>query len=364
MKGQSSSSQKNMWMKSILISGGAGFIGSHLVRHFVRKYSKNYHVVNADSLTYAGNLASLADVSEEANYEFRNLDIRERNQVFALFREFNFVGVINLAAETHVDKSIDNAGQFVETNILGTLNLLDAANEDWSGTSEERCFCQISTDEVFGSLGESGKFTESTPYAPRSPYAASKAGADHLVRAYHNTYSLPVKLTNCTNNYGSHQFPEKLIPLCITRIADMMPIPVYGEGQAIRDWLYVEDHVKAIDRVFHAGEVGETYLIGGGAERRNIDVVTSLCRLMDAALERELGDSERLISFVEDRPGHDFRYAIDYSKISDDLGWEPLVDFDEGLARTVKWYLENPEWVDSVKSGAYLDYQHKARTVA
>lgn len=346
-------------MQSLLITGGAGFIGSHVVRHFLQEQACRYRVVNLDKLTYAGNLENLTDISGTPNYVFKHGDINDRELVSALFKEFDFVGVIHLAAESHVDRSIDSPGQFVETNVMGTVCLLDMARSHWKENSEGRCFCHVSTDEVYGSLGEHGSFSEDTPYDPRSPYSASKAAADHLVRAYHHTYGLPVKITNCSNNYGSHQFPEKLIPLCISRILDHQPIPVYGDGLNVRDWLYVEDHARAISAVFHSGRVGESYNIGGNSEVRNIDLVRTLCQSADKLLGRPPGSSEQQITFVNDRPGHDFRYSIDFSKIERELGWQPSVTFEEGLDRTLKWYLDNQPWVDHVKSGAYREFAHQ-----
>lgn len=344
-------------MKPVLITGGAGFIGSHVVRNFLN-LPQNYRVVNLDKLTYAGNLENLKDVEQNPNYIFEQGDITQREFVFSLFEKYQFEGVVHLAAESHVDRSIDHPGEFVETNVLGTMHLLDAARTFW-GAEQQRCFCHVSTDEVFGSLDDEGYFTESSPYDPQSPYAASKAAADHLVRAYHNTYKLPVKLTNCSNNYGSHQFPEKLIPLCINRILDSQSIPVYGEGLNVRDWLYVEDHAKAIAAVYHQGRVGESYNIGGNAEKRNIDLVKLLCRMADLELGRAEGTSEKLITYVKDRPGHDHRYAIDFSKVKSELGWQPTVSFEEGLQKTLRWYLQNKEWVSRVRSGAYREYAHK-----
>ena len=347
-------------MGTILVTGGAGFIGSHVIKHFVHHHSQRYHVVNLDKLTYAGNLGSLRQVENSENYTFRKGDICDRQLVDSLFKEFDFSRVVHLAAESHVDRSIDSPGDFIATNVLGTMSLLDAARSSWKDDFTDRTFCHVSTDEVYGSLGATGLFSESTAYSPQSPYAASKASADHLVRAYHNTYGLPVKITNCSNNYGSHQFPEKLIPLCISRIWDREPIPVYGDGSNIRDWLYVTDHVRALDAVLHNGTVGESYNIGGNSEVRNIDLVRSLCQMADELLAREKGSSEELITFVADRPGHDFRYAVDFSKIKNELGWNPTVTFEEGLRRTLSWYLENQEWVADVKSGAYRQFAHKA----
>lgn len=343
-------------MKDVLVTGGSGFIGSHLVRRLVTRYQDSYRVVNIDALTYAGNQANLRDVEAFPNYLFRHGDIRDRDFLKGLFSEFDFAGVFHLAAESHVDRSIESPAVFVETNVLGTVNLLDAARVSWGPQYEHKRFCHISTDEVFGSLSESDSpFHEATPYDPRSPYSASKAAADHMVRAYHNTYGLPVTITNCSNNYGSHQFPEKLIPVCIEKIRTEQPIPVYGDGRNIRDWLHVEDHARAIDLVYHQGRTGECYNVGGDAEKRNIDLVRSLCRIVDEYLERPVGSGEKLIEFVTDRPGHDHRYAIDFSKIQKELGWRPEVSFEEGLARTVRWYLDNQEWIEDIKSGHYRE---------
>lgn len=341
-----------MTLETILVTGGAGFIGSHVVRHFVRTYADRYRVVNLDKLTYAGNLANLKDLEDAPNYRFVRGDILDREFLRELFGQNDIKGVLHLAAESHVDRSIESPATFVETNVLGTVNLLDAARAAWE-RRDDVTFCLISTDEVFGSLGPQGYFREDTPYDPKSPYAASKAAADHLARAYHNTYGLPVKLTNCSNNYGSHQFPEKLIPLCISRIVNRQPIPVYGKGDNVRDWLHVEDHALALDLVFHHGCVGESYNIGGNAEMKNIDLVRELCRVADVRLGRAEGTSERLITFVKDRPGHDFRYAVDFQKIESELGWTPTVSLPEGLDRTVGWYLENLDWVEDIRSGRY-----------
>lgn len=341
-------------MKHILVTGGAGFIGSHLVRRLVSRYTDRYQIVNLDGLTYAGNPANLYDVESADNYIFEHGDIRDRDFLASLFMKYEFFGIFHLAAESHVDRSIEAPAVFMETNVLGTANLLDAAREAWGSDVRRKCFCHISTDEVYGSLSDTdAPFTEETPYAPRSPYAASKAAADHLVRAYYNTYGLPVKMTNCSNNYGSHQFPEKLIPVCISRIRDQQPIPVYGDGRNIRDWLHVEDHARALDLVFHEGRVGESYNIGGGAEMRNLDLVHSLCRNVDRLLGREAGEAERLITFTEDRLGHDHRYAIDFSKIRKELGWQPSISLEEGLSSTIDWYLNNQQWIDNIRTGRY-----------
>lgn len=346
------------YSRTILITGGAGFIGSHVVRRFVRNYP-TYLVVNADKLTYAGNLENLADVAACKNYRFEKTDITDKKSVSGLFRKYSFDGVIHLAAESHVDRSIDNPDDFVMTNIAGTVNLLNAALSAWSGNAENRLFYHISTDEVYGSLEGGGAFTEKTPYDPKSPYSASKAGSDHFVRAYHNTYGLPVVISNCSNNYGPNQFPEKLIPLMINNIKNNKPLPVYGKGENVRDWLYVEDHAAAIDLIFHKGKPGETYNIGGGNEWKNIDLVRLLCRIMDRRLNRKEGTSEKLINFVKDRPGHDLRYAIDSSKIRKTLGWKPMVQFEEGLEKTVDWYLSNTQWLQNVISGEYVKYYEK-----
>ena len=341
--------------QNILITGGAGFIGSHLVRHFVNKYP-DYHVVNLDLLTYAGNLENLRDVEEKPNYTFIKGDITDLNFVTQLFHRYNFSAVLHCAAESHVDRSISDPLAFVHTNVIGTSVLLQAAKAFWIPEPGKRLFYHISTDEVYGSLGSSGYFTEETPYDPRSPYSASKASSDHFVRAFHHTYKLPIIISNCSNNYGPYQFPEKLIPLCIYNIFHNKPLPVYGMGLNVRDWLYVEDHVAAIDIIFHNGVVGETYNIGGHNEWKNIDIVTELCRQMDEKLGRGKGISENLITFVKDRAGHDLRYAIDASKLKNELGWEPSLQFEEGLSRTIDWYLNNQEWLNDVTSGNYKNY--------
>ncbi len=341
-------------MKSILITGGAGFIGSHVVRLFVMKYP-DIKIVNLDKLTYAGNLANLTDVEKEPNYEFIKADIVDGEAMMKIFRQYQFDGVIHLAAESHVDRSISNPMEFIMTNIVGTVNLLNAAREIWQNTPDHR-FYHISTDEVYGSLGETGFFTESTAYDPRSPYSASKASSDHLVKAYHHTYKLPVVISNCSNNYGSFQFPEKLIPLSINNIRHNKPIPIYGKGENIRDWLYVVDHANAIDLIFHKGINGETYNIGGNNEWTNIDLIRVLCKIMDKKLNRNAGDSEKLITFVKDRAGHDLRYAIDSSKLQKELGWKPSLQFEEGLGKTVDWYLSNESWMKNITSGEYQKY--------
>lgn len=344
----------------VLITGGAGFIGSHVVRRFVRKYPQ-YQVYNLDKLTYAGNLENLSDVQDAPGYRFIKGDIVDAVFIRQLFQENKFNAVIHLAAESHVDRSIVAPTDFIFTNIVGTVNLLNAAKEVWTEEKEKstgpgrHLFYQVSTDEVFGSLDNEGYFTETTPYDPRSPYSASKASADHLVRAYGHTYGLPVVITNCSNNYGAFQFPEKLIPLAINNIKNNKAVPIYGKGENVRDWLWVEDHAAAIDLVFHKGKYGSTYNIGGFNERRNIDLILQLCKIMDEKLGRVPGSSEKLLTYVKDRAGHDLRYAIDSSKISGELGWKPSLTFEEGLAKTVDWYLANTEWLQHVTSG---DYQH------
>lgn len=341
--------------KTILITGGAGFIGSHVVRRFVINYP-DYLIVNLDKLTYAGNLENLRDVENQPNYKFEKTDITDKHSLGALFSKYDFDGVIHLAAESHVDRSITNPDDFVITNIVGTVNLLNAALNSWKDKAENKRFYHISTDEVYGSLGNEGKFTEKTSYDPRSPYSASKASSDHLVRSYYHTFRLPVVLSNCSNNYGPNQFPEKLIPLVINNIKNSKPIPVYGKGDNIRDWLYVEDHASAIDVIFHKGRNGETYNIGGNNEWKNIDLIRLLCKIMDRKLDRDKGTSEKLITFVKDRPGHDMRYAIDSSKLMKELGWSPIPDFEAGLEKTVDWYLANTEWLANVISGEYNKY--------
>lgn len=341
--------------RKVIITGGAGFIGSHLVRRFVNNYP-DYQILNLDKLTYAGNLGNLTDIQEAGNYQFVKADITDRNSIFKIFREFNPDAVIHLAAESHVDRSIRNPVEFLMTNILGTVNLLDAARELWKDDFEEKLFYHVSTDEVYGSLGSEGFFTEETSYDPKSPYSASKASSDHFVRAYKNTYGFPIVISNCSNNYGPNQFPEKLIPLMIHNIQENKPLPIYGKGENIRDWLYVEDHAAAIDKIFHEGKKGETYNIGGENEWTNIDLVKILCTLMDKKLGRENGTSESLITYVKDRAGHDLRYAIDAKKLREELKWRPSLQFEEGLERTVDWYLQNKEWLKNVTSGAYQKY--------
>jgi len=342
-------------MKTILITGGAGFIGSHVVRLFVKKYPQ-YKIVNLDKLTYAGNLANLTDIENEPNYEFVKADIVDADKMQEIFGKYQFDGVIHLAAESHVDRSITNPNEFIFTNIVGTVNLLNAARNHWKENSENRRFYHISTDEVYGSLGETGCFFETTAYDPRSPYSASKASSDHIVRAFFHTYKLPVVISNCSNNYGSFQFPEKLIPLSIHNIKNNKPIPVYGKGENIRDWLFVEDHASAIDLIFHKGRSGETYNIGGNNEWKNIDLIRKLCDVMDRKLGRVAGESAKLITFVTDRAGHDLRYAIDSGKLQKELGWKPSLQFKEGLEKTVDWYLSHEDWLDNVTSGAYQKY--------
>ncbi|MCR9249749.1 MAG: dTDP-glucose 4,6-dehydratase [bacterium] len=341
-------------MRNLLVTGGAGFIGSHLVRLLVNKYPE-YNIYNLDLLTYAGNLENLIDVENSSNYHFIKGDITDEAQMMSLFREKQFDAVLHLAAESHVDRSILDPMAFLKTNILGTVSLLNAAKSFWKENFEGKLFYHISTDEVFGSLGEEGFFVETTSYDPKSPYSASKASSDHFVRAYSNTYGLPVIITNCSNNYGPNQFPEKLIPLCINNIKNKKPLPVYGTGENIRDWLYVIDHAAAIDKVFHKGKIGGTYNIGGFNEWKNIDLVRTLCDVMDRYHGKEVGTSQELITFVTDRAGHDMRYAIDASKMSNELGWQPSLQFEEGIEKTVAWYMENQVWLDNITSG---DYQH------
>ncbi len=341
--------------QTILITGGAGFIGSHVVRLFVNKYP-DYHILNLDALTYAGNLENLTDLDKSPNYTFIKADIRDAGVIDELFNKYPITGVCHLAAESHVDRSIAEPMAFITTNIIGTVNLLNAARRIWGGNFEGKRFYHISTDEVYGSLGEEGFFTESTSYDPRSPYSASKASSDHLVRAYYHTYGLPVVITNCSNNYGPNQFPEKLIPLAINNIKHMKPIPVYGKGENIRDWLYVVDHARAIDLVFHEGKIGETYNIGGFNEWTNIALIHTLCEIMDRQMNREPGTSASLITYVKDRAGHDLRYAIDATRIQRELGWEPSLQFAEGLEKTVDWYLANEEWMNRITTGKYQEY--------
>ena len=343
-------------MKSILITGGAGFIGSHVVRYFLRNHSELY-IVNLDKLTYAGNLENLRDVEHLPNYTFEKGDIADAAFVQSLFEKYNFEGVIHLAAESHVDRSITNPMEFVETNVVGTVTLLNAAVAHWKDNFQGKRFYHVSTDEVYGELqNPEDFFTEETSYDPRSPYSASKAASDHFVRAYGNTYGLPIVVSNCSNNYGPNHFPEKLIPLIVHNIIHNKPLPVYGKGENVRDWLYVEDHAKAVDKVFHEGKIGETYNIGGFNKWKNIDVVKLLCKILDQKLNRSEGESEKLIRFVTDRAGHDLRYAIDSTKIMNELGWKPSLQFEEGIEKTVDWYLNNTEWLNNVTSGAYQTY--------
>jgi dTDP-glucose 4,6-dehydratase len=342
-------------MQTIIITGGAGFIGSHLVRRFVKNYP-GYNIINLDKLTYAGNLANLKDIENEPNYKFVKGDIVDVDFINKLFTEENPDAVIHLAAESHVDRSITNPLEFVTTNVVGTANLLNAARKLWKDRSDKTRFYHVSTDEVYGSLGETGMFTEETAYDPHSPYSASKASSDHFVRAYHDTYGLNTVISNCSNNYGSYHFPEKLIPLAINNIKQNKPVPVYGKGENIRDWLWVEDHARAIDLIFHKAKPGSTYNIGGHNEWKNIDLIKLLCRILDNKLNRPAGESAGLITFVTDRAGHDQRYAIDATKLKNELGWVPSITFEEGLEKTVDWYLDNEEWLNDVTSGHYQQY--------
>jgi dTDP-glucose 4,6-dehydratase len=343
------------FQRNILITGGAGFIGSHLVRLMVNKYPE-YHIINLDLLTYAGNLENITDIENAPNYTFIKGDICDAELTASLFTKYSVDAVIHLAAESHVDRSISGPLEFFNTNLMGTANMLQQAKVAWADNMDGKRFYHVSTDEVYGTLGDTGLFTEETSYDPRSPYSASKAGSDHMVRAYYHTYGLPIVISNCSNNYGSHQFPEKLLPLFIHNISQNKPLPVYGDGKYTRDWLWVEDHAAAIDVAFHTGKNGETYNIGGHNEWKNIDLILLMCSIMDRKLEREAGTSEKLITYVKDRAGHDRRYAIDATKIANELGWEPSITFEIGLEKTVDWYLSNDEWLNNVTSGQYKQY--------
>jgi dTDP-glucose 4,6-dehydratase len=344
--------------KNILITGGAGFIGSHLVRLLVNKYPE-YHIVNMDVLTYAGNLENLKDIEYKENYTFVKCNICDVKKVSQIFEEYNIDSVIHLAAESHVDRSIEDPFSFAQTNVMGTLSLLQAAKEYWHSNYDDKLFYHVSTDEVYGSLGEEGFFTEETAYDPHSPYSASKASSDHFVRAFSDTYGLPVVISNCSNNYGSYQFPEKLIPLFINNIVNNKPLPVYGKGENVRDWLFVNDHARAIDVIFHKGKLGDTYNIGGFNEWKNIDLIKVMIKTVDRLLSREVGASEKLVTYVTDRAGHDLRYAIDSTKLKEELGWRPSLQFEEGIEKTVAWYLDNKEWLENITSGVYKEYYKK-----
>ena len=345
-------------MKNILVTGGAGFIGSHLVRLLVNKYL-NYNIINMDVLTYAGNLENLRDIESKENYTFVKCDICNLENVEQVFIDHKIDSVIHLAAESHVDRSIEDPFSFAQTNVMGTLSLLQAAKGYWNGNLKNKLFYHVSTDEVYGSLSEEGFFTETTKYDPHSPYSASKASSDHFVRAFADTYGLPTVISNCSNNYGSYQFPEKLIPLFINNIVNNKPLPVYGKGENVRDWLFVNDHARAIDVIFHKGKLGDTYNIGGFNEWKNIDLIKVMIKSVDRMLEREEGTSDKLITYVTDRAGHDLRYAIDSTKLKDELGWEPSLQFEEGIEKTVAWYLDNKEWMNNVTSGSYKEYYKK-----
>jgi dTDP-glucose 4,6-dehydratase len=345
-------------MKNILVTGGAGFIGSHLVRLLVNKYPE-YHIINMDVLTYAGNLENLKDVEDKENYTFVKCDICDLKKVSQIFEEYNIDSVIHLAAESHVDRSIEDPFSFAQTNVMGTLSLLQSAKAFWNEEFTDKLFYHVSTDEVYGSLGEEGFFTEETAYDPHSPYSASKASSDHFVRAFADTYGLPTVISNCSNNYGSYQFPEKLIPLFINNIVNNKPLPVYGKGENVRDWLFVNDHARAIDVIFHDGKLGETYNIGGFNEWKNIDLIKVMIKTVDRLLGREECASDKLITYVTDRAGHDLRYAIDSSKLKDELGWQPSLQFEEGIEKTVAWYLDNKEWLENITSGDYQEYYRK-----
>ena len=344
--------------KNILITGGAGFIGSHVVRLFVNKYPE-YNIINLDKLTYAGNLANLKDIEDKPNYKFVKADICDFDTILQVFKDHSINGVIHLAAESHVDRSIKDPFTFAQTNVMGTLSLLQAAKASWEGNYTDKLFYHISTDEVYGALGETGFFLETTPYNPHSPYSASKASSDHFVRAFHDTFGMPTIISNCSNNYGPYQFPEKLIPLFINNICNNKPLPVYGKGENVRDWLYVVDHARAIDVIYHNGKIAETYNIGGFNEWKNIDLIKVMIKTVDRLLGREEGSSEKLITYVTDRAGHDLRYAIDSTKLKNELGWEPSLQFEEGIEKTVRWYLDNQEWMDNVTSGDYESYYTK-----
>jgi len=347
-------------MRNILVTGGAGFIGSHLVRLLVNKYSQ-YHIINMDVLTYAGNLENLKDVEDKENHTFVKCNICDVEKVQQVFEKHQVDSVIHLAAESHVDRSIKDPFTFAQTNVMGTLSLLQVAKEYWNGNFSNKLFYHVSTDEVYGSLGEEGYFTEETAYAPHSPYSASKASSDHFVRAFADTYKLPTVISNCSNNYGSYQFPEKLIPLFINNIVHNKPLPVYGKGENVRDWLFVNDHARAIDVIFHEGKLGETYNIGGFNEWKNIDLIKVLIKTVDRLLGRKEGISNKLITYVTDRAGHDLRYAIDSTKLKDELGWEPSLQFEEGIEKTVAWYLENTVWLSQMTSGKYQEYYQKMK---